>query len=226
MGRTPRHDQGFSWDGTLPIGSYGRWVKRALDLVVAFMGLLLLSPVIAILALVVLAKLGSPILFRQQRPGLNCRPFTLLKFRTMLDSRDPHGSPLEDSQRLTGFGKFLRASSLDELPELVNVLRGEMSLIGPRPLLMHYLPFYSKEQKQRHLVRPGITGWAQVNGRNEQSWDERFEMDAWYVEHYGIGLDLKILALTAWRVLRREGVSQSGDATMPEFRGNSGPVKR
>ena len=165
-------------------------------------------------------KLGSPVLFRQVRPGLYGRPFMMVKFRTMTDERGADGALLPDAQRLTAFGHFLRASSLDELPELWNVLRGEMSLVGPRPLLMEYLPLYSPAQARRHDVRPGITGWAQVNGRNAVSWDERFALDVWYVEHCSLWLDLRILWLTVRKVLVREGISAQGEATMPRFTGN------
>jgi lipopolysaccharide/colanic/teichoic acid biosynthesis glycosyltransferase len=169
---------------------------------------------------VVRRKLGSPALFRQVRPGLHGRPFMMVKFRTMTDERGADGELLPDAQRLTAFGRFLRASSLDELPELWNVLRGEMSLVGPRPLLMEYLPLYSPEQARRHEVRPGITGWAQVNGRNAVSWDERFKLDVWYVDHRSLWLDLRILWLTVRKVLVREGISAQGEATMSRFTGN------
>lgn len=195
--------------------------KRLMDLFVAAFGLVLLSPVLAILALAVRLMLGSPVLFCQTRPGLHGRPFTLLKFRTMTDSRGPNGELLPDSERLTAFGRFLRSTSLDELPELWNVLRGDMSLVGPRPLLMQYLPLYDDYQSRRHEVRPGITGWAQVNGRNGISWDERFAMDVWYVDNLSLALDAKILFLTLMTVLRREGVTQEGEATVKYFEGNT-----
>lgn len=174
-----------------------------------------------LLALLVRFKLGAPVLFRQQRPGLHGRPFTLYKFRTMTDARDAEGALLPDAERLTSFGHFLRSTSLDELPELFNVLKGEMSLVGPRPLLMEYLPRYTPEQQRRHEVRPGLTGWAQVNGRNALSWEEKFALDVWYVEHCSFWLDLKILVLTTGKIINREGISQPGHATMEEFRGSS-----
>lgn len=198
---------------------YQRFGKRLLDIAASLLALVLLSPILTVTALFVRIKLGSPVLFRQQRPGLHGKPFTLLKFRTMNDARDPDGNLLPDEQRLTPFGQFLRRTSLDELPELFNVLRGEMSLVGPRPLLMQYLERYTSEQMRRHEVKPGITGWAQVNGRNALSWEEKFALDVWYVDHLSFWLDLKIILLTIWKVLRREGISQDGFATMPEFMG-------
>lgn len=198
---------------------YQRYGKSLLDLTLAGIALVLFSPVLTAIALFVRIKLGSPVLFRQQRPGLHGKPFTLLKFRTMNDARDPDGNLLPDEQRLTPFGQFLRRTSLDEFPELFNVLRGEMSLVGPRPLLMQYLDRYTPEQMRRHEVKPGITGWAQVNGRNALSWEEKFALDVWYVDHLSFWLDLKIILLTIWKVLRREGISQDGFATMPEFMG-------
>ena len=195
-------------------------LKRSMDALVACLALLLLGLPLLVLAGMVRAKLGSPVLFRQVRPGLHGRPFTMVKFRTMTDARGPDGALLPDAQRLTAFGRFLRASSLDELPELWNVLRGEMSLVGPRPLLMEYLPLYSPEQARRHEVRPGITGWAQVNGRNAVSWEERFRLDVWYVDHRSLWLDLRILWLTVRKVLVREGISAQGEATMPRFTGD------
>lgn len=185
-------------------------------------GLLLCAPILAVIALLVRLKLGSTVLFRQQRPGLHGKPFTLYKFRTMTNARDANGNLLPDADRLTNFGRFLRRTSLDELPELINVLKGDMSLVGPRPLLMHYLDRYTPEQARRHEVQPGITGWAQINGRNAVSWEEKFRLDVWYVDHVSFWLDLKILFLTAWKVLRKEGISQAGYATMPEFFGPSG----
>jgi sugar transferase EpsL len=193
--------------------------KRALDVIISAMALSILCPLMGLVALAVRLRLGSPVLFRQVRPGLRGRPFTLYKFRSMTDARDSRGQPLPDAQRLTPFGRFLRSSSLDELPELLNVLRGDMSLVGPRPLLMQYLERYSPEQARRHEVKPGITGWAQVNGRNALTWERRFELDVWYVDHQSVSLDLKILALTAWKWLKREGISHPGQATMEEFRG-------
>lgn len=182
--------------------------------------LLLLAPVLAGLALAIRLSLGGPVLFKQVRPGLHGRPFTMYKFRTMFDARDSQGNLLPDGERLSKFGRFLRATSLDELPELVNVLRGEMSLVGPRPLLMEYLPLYSPEQARRHEVRPGITGWAQVNGRNAITWEEKFQYDVWYVDNWSLALDVKILWLTLAAVVRRDGISADGHATMPPFRGS------
>jgi lipopolysaccharide/colanic/teichoic acid biosynthesis glycosyltransferase len=195
-------------------------VKRLFDVVVAGVALLLLSPLLAVLALLVRVRLGNPVLFRQVRPGLNAQPFTLLKFRTMTDARRTDGRPLPDGERLTPLGRFLRRSSLDELPELWNVVRGDMSLVGPRPLLMEYLPLYTPEQARRHDVRPGLTGWAQVNGRNAISWEEKFGLDLWYVDHASIGVDLKILWLTLKKVVSGHGVSAAGEATMPRFEGS------
>jgi sugar transferase EpsL len=194
--------------------------KRLFDLVGASVGLLATSPVLALLAAAVRIGLGSPVLFRQTRPGLHGRPFTLYKFRSMTDARDAAGHLRPDAERLTRFSRFLRSASLDELPELWNVLRGDMSLVGPRPLLMEYLELYNQFQARRHEVRPGITGWAQVNGRNRISWDERFALDVWYVEHRSFLLDLKILLLTVLKVIRRDGVAQEGRATMDNFTGN------
>ena len=184
------------------------------------MGIILAAPLLLLVALLVRVKLGTPILFRQQRPGLHGVPFTLLKFRTMTNQRDVAGKLLPDDERLTRFGRWLRSTSLDELPELINVLRGEMSLVGPRPLLMRYLDRYTSEQARRHEVRPGITGWVQVNGRNALSWEEKFKLDVWYVDNLSLWLDLKIIRLTIWKVLRREGISQTGHATMEEFSGS------
>jgi lipopolysaccharide/colanic/teichoic acid biosynthesis glycosyltransferase len=193
--------------------------KRLVDLALAAAALILLAPVIAILSLAVRLALGSPIFFRQVRPGLGGKPFTLIKFRTMISDEVRDGRALSDAERLTRFGKFLRSTSLDELPELWNVLKGDMSLVGPRPLLMQYLPLYSPFQMRRHEVRPGVTGWAQVNGRNAVDWPERFALDIWYVDHVSLLLDLKILWLTLTRVLVREGISAAGEATMPYFQG-------
>lgn len=195
--------------------------KRLLDLLLVIPALLLLSPLLALLTLLVRLKLGSPVLFRQQRPGLHGRPFTMLKFRTMTGARDSQGNLLADKERLTPFGRFLRNASLDELPELFNVLRGDMSLVGPRPLLLEYLERYTPEQRRRHEVRPGITGWAQVNGRNGISWEEKFRLDVWYVDHHSLALDLRIIFLTFWKILKREGISQPGHATMEEFYGSA-----
>jgi lipopolysaccharide/colanic/teichoic acid biosynthesis glycosyltransferase len=196
-------------------------VKRLIDVAVAATALVVLAPVLALVAVAVRVSLGAPILFRQERPGLGGRLFTLYKFRTMLHATDASGAPLADAARLTTFGRFLRATSLDELPELWNVLRGDMSLVGPRPLLPEYLALYSSEQARRHAVRPGLTGWAQVHGRNAVSWDERLALDVWYVDRRSIRLDLKILAKTALIVLRRDGISAPGEATMTRFRGSS-----
>ena len=193
--------------------------KRLLDLAFTVPGLLAISPVFIIVALLILARIGRPVFFRQERPGLNARPFSLYKFRTMTGGRDESGALLPDAQRLTPFGRFLRTTSLDELPELFNVLKGDMSLVGPRPLLMRYLDRYTPEQFRRHEMPPGLTGWAQVNGRNALTWEEKFELDVWYVDHWSLWLDVKILALTLWKVLKREGISQAGHATMEEFMG-------
>ncbi|WP_330508400.1 sugar transferase [Pseudomonas putida] len=195
-------------------------LKRLFDLVAAGAALLLLSPVIALVAWQVRKKLGAPVLFRQQRPGRDGEPFEMVKFRTMRDAVDGHGNVLPDAQRMTPFGSFLRASSLDELPELWNVLKGEMSLVGPRPLLMEYLPLYSPEQYRRHEVRPGVTGWAQINGRNALSWEDKFKLDVWYVENRSFWLDLKILFLTVKKVVKKDGISGAGEATMSKFTGN------
>lgn len=195
--------------------------KRLFDLVVSLLLLILLSPILLLIALLIWITQGSPVIFRQQRPGYLGKPFICYKFRTMSDRRDQNGHLLPDEQRLTRLGKFLRSTSLDELPELFNVLRGEMSLVGPRPLLMQYLERYTPEQARRHEMLPGITGWAQVNGRNALSWEEKFRLDVWYVDHWSFWLDLKILALTVIKVLRREGISSEGYATAPEFMGSS-----
>ncbi len=195
-------------------------LKRAFDLVVALAALAVLALPLLLVALLVAVFLGRPVLFRQQRPGLGGKPFWLYKFRTMTDACDAQGRLLPDEQRLTRLGRFLRRTSIDELPELINVIKGEMSLVGPRPLLMSYLDRYTPEQARRHEVRPGITGWAQVNGRNAISWEEKFELDVWYVDHASLSLDLKILAMTVWKTLRREGISAAGHATMPEFLGS------
>ncbi|MBP1465743.1 sugar transferase [Candidatus Chloroploca sp. M-50] len=194
--------------------------KRIFDLLVAIPVLLVFSPLLAVLALLVRVKLGTPVFFRQQRPGRHGKPFTMVKFRTMTDARDAKGNLLPDAERLTRFGKFLRSSSLDELPELWNVLKGEMSLVGPRPLRIEYLPLYSTHQARRHEVRPGITGWAQVNGRNALSWEERFDLDVWYVNQASFYLDLKIIVMTIVAILRRDGISASGHATMYRFTGS------
>ena len=196
-------------------------IKRLFDVTASFFGLLLLSPIIALLAWAVRRKLGSPVLFRQVRPGLKGVPFEMLKFRTMRDAVDSQGNPLPDAERLTPFGSFLRSSSLDELPGLWNVLKGDMSLVGPRPLLVEYLPLYSAEQARRHDVKPGITGWAQVNGRNAISWEQKFQYDNWYVDNQSFWLDLKIIALTLKKVFIREGINAAGEATMTKFTGGA-----
>ena len=195
-------------------------MKRLVDFTVTLLGLIVMSPLLLVLGILVRIQLGSPVLFCQQRPGLNGSPFMMYKFRTMTGERDADGNLLPDEQRLTSFGKFLRSASLDELPELINVLKGEMSLVGPRPLLMQYLPLYSPEQARRHEVRPGITGWAQVNGRNAIGWEEKFKLDVWYVDNQSFWLDLKILWMTFSKVFKREGISQEGQATMEPFRGS------
>jgi lipopolysaccharide/colanic/teichoic acid biosynthesis glycosyltransferase len=196
-----------------------RFAKTTLDRAAAAVGLVVISPLLVTVAAVIRMRLGSPVFFRQQRPGLHGRPFELVKFRTMRDGDGPDGRPLPDAERLTSLGRFLRATSLDELPQLWNVLNGDMSLVGPRPLLMQYLPRYSSDQARRHDVLPGITGWAQVNGRNAISWEQKFALDVWYVDHWSLALDAKILLMTIARVLARSGVSQRGHATMPEFMG-------
>jgi lipopolysaccharide/colanic/teichoic acid biosynthesis glycosyltransferase len=194
--------------------------KRAFDLALTLPGLVLISPILGIIALLVGIYHGRPVIFRQKRPGYQGRPFYLFKFRTMTEARDPAGRLLPDEQRLTPLGRFLRSTSLDELPELFNVLRGEMSLVGPRPLLMQYLERYSPEQARRHNTPPGITGWAQVNGRNALTWEDKFRLDVWYVDHWSPGLDLKILLLTLWKVFKREGISQPGYVSAEEFMGS------
>jgi lipopolysaccharide/colanic/teichoic acid biosynthesis glycosyltransferase len=196
-------------------------LKRVVDLAGAATGLVATSPALAVIAVAVRLDLGRPVLFRQVRPGLGGEAFTMYKFRTMRDAVDGTGRALPDDQRLTRLGRFLRASSLDELPELWNVLRGDMSLVGPRPLLLEYLSVYSRDQARRHEVKPGITGWAQINGRNALTWEEKFQHDLWYVEHWSISLDLRILARTLCAVLRREGISHDGQATMPVFTGSA-----
>lgn len=195
-------------------------LKRLFDIFASAIGLMCLLPVLLVLALLIRRKLGSPVLFSQIRPGKDGKPFRMVKFRSMTDARDANGNLLPDAERLPQFGCFLRSSSLDELPELWNVLKGDMSLVGPRPLLMDYLPLYSPQQFRRHEVRPGITGWAQVNGRNAISWEQKFAYDVWYVQNQNFLLDLRILWLTIKKVLIRDGISAAGDATMPIFRGN------
>ncbi len=195
-------------------------VKRLFDIAIAVCASVALSPMLACLSCVVFFKLGPPVLYRQSRPGLQGKLFEIVKFRTMTNARHENGQMLPDKERLTPIGRFLRSTSLDELPELWNVLKGDMSLVGPRPLLPEYLPLYSPEQARRHDVRPGITGWAQVNGRNALTWEEKFALDVWYVDNQGLGLDMRILWMTAKKVLLREGISAGGDATMPKFMGN------
>jgi sugar transferase EpsL len=199
---------------------YRLFGKRLFDLAAAAAGLLVLAPVLAALAVLIRLRLGSPVLFRQTRPGLGGKPFTILKFRTMIDPAPGEDALATDAKRLTPFGSWLRRASLDEFPELWNVVRGEMSLVGPRPLLMQYLERYSPEQARRNEVRPGITGWAQVNGRNALTWEKKFELDVWYVDHQGFFLDLRILAMTVLKVLRPEGITAEGHATAPEFMGS------
>lgn len=196
-------------------------IKRLLDITISLVGVLTLSPMIIFVIMASRVKLGKPILFYQLRPGLQGRPFEMVKFRTMADVRDVEGNPMPDSERLTVYGRFLRSTSIDELPGLWNVLKGDMSLVGPRPLLMDYLPLYSAEQRRRHDVRPGITGWAQVNGRNAISWEEKFKLDIWYVYNHSLLLDLKILWMTIQRVIVRQGVNAADSSTMPRFTGNT-----
>ena len=195
-------------------------LKRTVDVIGALMALTLLAPVFVLVAAQVLRRLGSPVFFRQIRPGLQGKPFEMLKFRTMLDIRDNTGNLLPDAARMTSFGKFLRSTSLDELPEFLNVLKGEMSLVGPRPLLMDYLPLYTPHQNRRHAVKPGITGWAQINGRNSLSWDDKFELDIWYVDHRTLLLDINIIIRTIIKMFTREGINAAGEATMPRFTGS------
>jgi sugar transferase EpsL len=196
-------------------------VKRLFDLVLTIPGLILISPLLLVVAVLVRILHGKPVIFRQTRPGYAGKPFGILKFRTMTEAHDSQGNLLPDTQRLTRLGCTLRATSIDELPELLNILRGEMSLVGPRPLLMQYLERYSPEQARRQHVLPGITGWAQINGRNALTWEDKFRLDVWYVDHWSLGLDIKILLLTIWKVLRREGISQPGHATAEEFVGST-----
>jgi lipopolysaccharide/colanic/teichoic acid biosynthesis glycosyltransferase len=197
-------------------------MKRAIDIAASLLALVVISPFLLLVAVLVRLRLGSPVLFAQERPGLGGRVFTLWKFRTMTDKRDGRGNLLPDAERLTDFGRFFRSTSIDELPELWNVLRGDMSLVGPRPLLVSYLPRYSSDQARRHDVRPGLTGWAQVNGRNAASWEDRLRLDTWYVDHRTLRLDLHIVLKTVTIVLRREGISSSGSVTMPEFNPTNG----
>lgn len=201
-------------------------MKRVFDFTLSLIALVILSIAIIVTALFIRLKIGSPVLFKQRRPGLNGEPFYVYKFRTMTDDRDAEGELLPDEVRLTSFGKVIRKLSLDELPQLWNVLKGEMSFVGPRPLLMEYLPLYNERQAKRHEVRPGITGWAQVNGRNAISWEEKFELDIWYVENRSLLLDIKILFLTVLKVFKSEGISQEGQATMAKFEGNHTPISK
>ena len=194
-------------------------LKRVFDIIASLMGLILLSPVILITAILVRTKLGSPIFFTQDRVGKDNKIFKMIKFRTMSDERDEYGELLSDEYRLTSFGKFLRSTSIDELPELINVLKGDMSLVGPRPLLQEYIPLYSKEQIRRHDVLPGLTGWAQINGRNSITWEEKFKLDLWYVNNYSLKLDIKILFMTIYKVLKRDGINQGMEVTMERFNG-------
>lgn len=203
-----------------------RAIKRAIDVTAAGAALAVSAPVLAAVAVAVRKNLGSPVLFRQQRAGKDGALFTLLKFRTMRDARDASGRPRPDAERLTSFGRWLRASSLDELPQLVNVLRGDMSLVGPRPLLPQYLPRYTREQARRHEVLPGLTGWAQIHGRNALSWEDKFALDVWYVDHWSLALDCRILLATVGKVLARSGVSAAGEATMSEFMGSPAAAER
>lgn len=203
-----------------------KFFKRLFDIIASASGLIFLSPVFLILIYLIRKNLGEPVFFTQERPGKDGKPFKMFKFRSMRDAVDKDGNPLPDSERLTPFGKKLRATSLDELPELWNVLKGEMSLVGPRPLLMSYLPLYNEFQNRRHEMRPGVTGWAQVNGRNALSWDEKFAHDIWYIDHYSFWLDMKILFLTVKKVFIKEGISAEGEATMPYFTGNDSDEKK
>ena len=197
-----------------------KFFKRLFDIIASASGLIILSPVFLILAYLIRKNLGAPVFFTQERPGQDGKPFKMIKFRSMRDAVDKDGNPLPDSERLTPFGKKLRAASLDELPELWNVLKGDMSLVGPRPLLMSYLPLYNDLQFRRHEMKPGVTGWAQVNGRNAISWDEKFAYDIWYIDHFSLWFDMKILFLTIKKVFIKEGISAEGEATMPYFTGN------
>jgi lipopolysaccharide/colanic/teichoic acid biosynthesis glycosyltransferase len=195
-------------------------LKRIIDIIGALVGLIVSSPIMLIVSLIIYLTMGRPVFFKQLRPGLNGKPFVIYKFRTMLDLKDKDGNLLPDEKRITAIGKFLRSTTLDELPEFWNVLKGDMSLVGPRPLLVEYLPRYTPEQARRHNVKPGMTGWAQVNGRNAITWEEKFKLDVWYVDNWNIPLDLKIIFLTILKVFKREGVSAEGYATMPEFVGS------
>jgi sugar transferase EpsL len=201
-------------------------LKRLFDLALTLLGAVFWLPFVAFVALLVRFKLGSPVFFRQERPGLQGKPFRMIKFRSMTDARGANGELLPDAERLPAFGKWLRATSLDELPELFNVLKGDMSLVGPRPLLMQYLPRYTARQARRHEVRPGITGWAQINGRNAISWEEKFELDVWYVENRSLWLDCKIILRTLWKLFHRDDVNAPGSATMPEFMGSEDLLRK
>jgi sugar transferase EpsL len=207
-------------DGFMERSEYRHLGKRLFDLLLTLPTLVILAPFLGFMALLVRAGLGAPVLFSQQRPGLDGKPFTVYKFRTMTDARDKDGKSLPDEKRLTGLGRFLRSSSLDELPELFNVLKGDMSIVGPRPLLMQYLDRYTPEQARRHGVKPGITGWAQINGRNAITWEEKFKLDVWYVDNMSFWLDLRIIVLTIWKILKREGISQPGHTTAQEYMGS------
>lgn len=200
--------------------SYTNHIKRLFDLTVAVLPVIFLSPLLIFIGFLVRLKIGSPVLFRQMRPGSHGRPFTIYKFRTMTDERDEDGNLLPDGERLTRLGRFLRKTSLDELPELFNVIKGDMSIVGPRPLLMQYLDRYTPEQARRHEVKPGITGWAQVNGRNAIDWEDKFKLDVWYVDNWSLWLDVKIIAMTIWKILKREGINQPGHATAEKFKGS------
>ena len=201
-------------------GNTGLIGKRLIDITFSSLGLMLCFPLLVLVSAAIRLSMGAPIFFRQERPGLLGQPFSIIKFRTMSNGRDEQGNLLSDSERLKALGAFLRSSSLDELPELFNVLKGDMSLVGPRPLLMKYLGLYTPEQMRRHEVKPGITGWAQINGRNTVDWEQRFVLDVWYVDQWSLGLDFRILASTVWKVVKHEGISQEGHATMEEFRGS------
>lgn len=204
-----------------PQKGFSLFLKRCIDIVGALIILILMAPIMVVIAMAILCTMGRPVLFIQKRPGQNGRIFNFYKFRTMGNGRDAQGQPLPDAERLTGLGRFLRHSSLDEFPQFLNVLKGELSIVGPRPLLVEYLPRYSPEQARRHDAMPGITGWAQVNGRNAISWNEKFRLDVWYVDNWSLGLDIKIMFMTVIKVFQRHGISQPGQATMEKFSGNS-----
>ncbi len=206
--------------------TYNSGIKRLFDLAIAVPSMILLTPIFVLIGFFVRIRIGSPVLFRQVRPGLHGRPFTIYKFRTMTDERDEDGNLLPDGERLTRLGRFLRKTSMDELPEFFNVIKGDMSIVGPRPLLMEYLDRYSPEQARRHDVKPGITGWAQVNGRNAISWEDKFKLDVWYVDNWSAWLDVKIVAMTVLKVLKRDGISQKGEATIKEFMGHAKTQRR